>query len=42
MSLRQIGAYLGHTSLDTTVVYTHLTAVSEAKARTVIDQLLPG
>ena len=42
VSLRQIGAYLGHTSLDTTVVYTHLTAVSEAKARTVIDQLLPG
>jgi site-specific recombinase XerD len=40
VSLRQIGSYLGHTSLDTTVVYTHLTAVSEAKARTVIDGLV--
>lgn len=40
VSLRQIGSYLGHSSLDTTVVYTHLTAVSEAKARTVIDGLV--
>jgi site-specific recombinase XerD len=42
VSLRQIGSYLGHSSLDTTVVYTHLTAVSEAKARAVIDQLVSG
>jgi integrase/recombinase XerD len=42
VSLRQIGAYLGHSSLDTTVVYTHLTAVSEAKARAAIDGLLPS
>lgn len=42
VSLRQIGAYLGHSSLDTTVVYTHLTAVSEAKARLVIDGLVPA
>ena len=42
VSLRQIGSYLGHSSLDTTVVYTHLTAVSEAKARLVIDGLLPA
>ena len=41
VSLRQIGAYLGHSSLDTTVIYTHLTAVSEAKARAVLDQLVP-
>jgi len=41
VSLRQIAAFLGHTSLNTTVIYTHLTAVSEAKARTVIDGLLP-
>ena len=41
VSLRQIGSYLGHSSLDTTVVYTHLTAVSEAKARAVIDGLMP-
>ena len=40
VSLRQIGSYLGHSSLDTTVVYTHLTAVSEAKARLVIDGLV--
>jgi integrase/recombinase XerD len=31
VSLRQISQYLGHESLDTTVVYTHLTAVSEAR-----------
>ena len=41
VSLRQIAAYLGHTTLDTTVVYTHLTAVGEAKARAVIEGLLP-
>lgn len=41
VSLRQIGAYLGHSSLDTTVIYTHLTAVSEAKARAAIEQLVP-
>lgn len=29
VSLRQIAAYLGHSSLDTTVIYTHLTAVSD-------------
>lgn len=41
VSLRQIGSYLGHSSLNTTAVYTHLTAVSEAKARLVIDSLVP-
>lgn len=41
VSLRQIGSFLGHTSLNTTVIYTHLTAVSEAKARAVIEGLLP-
>lgn len=40
VSLRQIASYLGHSSLDTTVIYTHLTAVSEAKARTLIDALV--
>lgn len=40
VSLRQIANYLGHSSLDTTVIYTHLTAISEAKARTLIDALL--
>ena len=41
VSLRQIGSYLGHSSLNTTAIYTHLTAVSEAKARLVIDGLVP-
>ena len=39
VSLRQIASYLGHTSLDTTVIYTHLTAVSEGKALAVIETL---
>ena len=39
VSLRQIAAYLGHSSLDTTVIYTHLTAVSEARALEAIDKL---
>ncbi|MEO6625089.1 MAG: site-specific integrase [Burkholderiaceae bacterium] len=40
VSLRQIGSYLGHTSLDTTVIYTHLTAVSEDKAFATINTLV--
>lgn len=40
VSLRQIGSYLGHTSLDTTVIYTHLTAVSEDKAFATINALV--
>ncbi len=39
VSLRQISIYLGHRSLDTTAIYTHLTVVSESKAMAVIDQL---
>jgi len=39
VSLRQISAYLGHRSLDTTAIYTHLTLVSEAKALGAIDRL---
>jgi len=39
ISLRQIASYLGHSSLDTTVIYTHLTAVSEARALGAIEQL---
>jgi site-specific recombinase XerD len=33
VSLRQISQYLGHESLDTTVIYTHLTAISEARTQ---------
>ena len=39
VSLRQISAYLGHESLDTTVVYTHLTDISEAKTQTALAAL---
>ena len=39
VSLRQIGSYLGHSSLDTTVIYTHLTVVSEGRALEAIEGL---
>ena len=33
VSLRLIAQYLGHVSLDTTVIYTHLTPLNEARTR---------
>jgi site-specific recombinase XerD len=39
VSLRQISQYLGHESLDTTVVYTHLTAISEARTQAALHKL---
>lgn len=39
VSLRQISSYLGHESLDTTVIYTHLTAVSEARTQVALQHL---
>jgi len=39
VSLRQISQYLGHESLDTTVIYTHLTALSEAKTQAALAAL---
>jgi integrase/recombinase XerD len=39
VSLRQISQYLGHESLDTTVIYTHLTALSEAKTQAALTTL---
>lgn len=39
VSLRQISHYLGHESLDTTVIYTHLTAISEARTQTALNTL---
>jgi site-specific recombinase XerD len=39
VSLRQISHYLGHQSMDTTVIYTHLTTVSEARTQTVLAKL---
>jgi site-specific recombinase XerD len=41
VSIRLISAYLGHSSLETTLVYTHLTAVNEASARVAVAHLLP-
>lgn len=42
VSIRLISAYLGHTSLETTLIYTHLTAVNEASARAALDRLRPA
>jgi len=39
VSLRQISAYRGHQSLDTTVIYTHLTAMSEARTQAALQVL---
>jgi site-specific recombinase XerD len=39
VSLRQISAYLGHESLDTTAIYCHLTVVSEARTQAVLAGL---
>lgn len=41
VSLRLISAYLGHSSLDTTVIYTHLTMVNAEQARRAVERLLP-
>ena len=42
VSIRLISAYLGHASLETTLIYTHLTAVNEAGARAALDRLQPA
>ena len=39
VSIRLIGEYLGHASLDATVVYTHLTACNEARTREALERL---
>ncbi|MGH2525014.1 MAG: tyrosine-type recombinase/integrase, partial [Anaerolineales bacterium] len=39
VSLRQISQYLGHHSLDTAVIYTHLTAISEARTQAALQTL---
>jgi len=39
VSLRQISQYLGHESLDTTLIYTHLTAISEARTQAALQAL---
>ena len=40
VSIRLISAYLGHASLETTPIYTHLTAVNETSARAAVARLL--
>jgi site-specific recombinase XerD len=40
VSIRLISAYLGHASLETTLIYTHLTAVNEASACAAVARLL--
>ena len=42
VSLLQISKYLGHESIETTVVYTHLTALSEAKTQAALAALYQG
>jgi integrase/recombinase XerD len=39
VSLRLISQYLGHASLETTVIYTHLTPLNEAKTRAALATL---
>lgn len=39
ISIRQIAQYLGHRSLNTTLLYTHLTTVSEAHTRAALQEL---
>ena len=39
VSLRQISAYLGHSSLNSTAIYTHLTAVSETRTQAALETL---
>jgi integrase/recombinase XerD len=41
VNIRLISAYLGHDSLETTLIYAHLTAVNEASARAAVARLLP-
>jgi integrase len=39
VSLRLISQYLGHASLETTLIYTHLTPLNEARTRAALDVL---
>ena len=42
VSLRLIGQFLGHSSLDSTAIYTHLTATTETQARQALERLHQG
>ena len=39
VSIRQIAQYLGHESLGTTVIYTHLTSINEARTLAALETL---
>jgi site-specific recombinase XerD len=39
ISLRLISQYLGHASLEVTLIYTHLSAVSESQAVAALQRL---
>jgi len=39
VNIRQLRDYLGHHSLDTTLIYTHLTALSEARTQATMQSL---
>ena len=39
VNIRQLRDYLGHKSLDTTLIYTHLTALSEARTQATLQTL---
>lgn len=39
VSLRLISQYLGHASLETTLIYTHLTPLNQARTRAALDTL---
>jgi hypothetical protein len=39
VSLKVIQKYLGHSSLQTTMIYLHLTETAEANSREIIDKL---
>jgi site-specific recombinase XerD len=40
VNLRVIQSYLGHTSPATTAIYTHLTAVTDAKTSATINDIV--
>ena len=42
VSIRLISAYLGHASIETTLIYLHLTVVNEASARDAIARIMPA
>ncbi|MCP4377570.1 MAG: tyrosine-type recombinase/integrase [bacterium] len=42
VNLRQIQVYLGHSSVQTTSFYTHVTSISNAQGREAIDGLMQG